>query len=170
MSTVQIIVIKDHGRYVAHFPAQDNEQLYISEPADSPIEAMYRLLGDILGDDDMTPGERAKLEGFLVADDDEDTDHHWLCVCGHYETSGLHCSVCKAEPPWGCDCSFCHERWMEQTDEDDDFLFIGGPWEVQEDVPWRCDICNALQEGKKIHCDSCGTWYNATTGQPAMMR
>jgi len=133
MSTVQIIVIKDQmsGGYVAHFPVQDDEELYISDPADSPLRAMWYLLDHIIATPlDKWPKAATFLEMALAFDDDEDTDHHWLCVCGHYETSGLHCSVCKAEPPWGCDCSFCHERWMEQTDEDDDFLFIGGPWEV----------------------------------------
>jgi hypothetical protein len=34
----------------------------------------------------------------------------WLCVCGHFEESDLHCSCCGAEPPWGCDCDFCANR------------------------------------------------------------
>ena len=133
MSTVQIIVIKDQTSdgYVAHFPVQDDEELYVSDPADSPLRAMCYLLDHIMATPpDKWPKAATFLEMALALDDDEDTDHHWLCACGHYETSGLHCSVCKAEPPWGCDCSFCHERWIEQTDEDDDFLFIGGPWEV----------------------------------------
>lgn len=43
----------------------------------------------------------------------DDEDHSWLCHCGHFEESGLHCSHCSAEPPWGCDCSFCDERHHE---------------------------------------------------------
>lgn len=31
----------------------------------------------------------------------------WLCVCGHFEESDLHCSCCGAEPPWRCDCDLC---------------------------------------------------------------
>lgn len=34
---------------------------------------------------------------------DLDERNWWLCVCGHFETSGFHCSDCGAEPPWGCD-------------------------------------------------------------------
>ena len=47
--------------------------------------------------------------------DGEDELNDWLCVCGHYETSGLHCSCCGYEPPWGCDCSL-HD---EEDDEED---------------------------------------------------
>ena len=36
----------------------------------------------------------------------------WLCVCGHYIETGLCCSRCGNEPPWGCECSAC------QSDED----------------------------------------------------
>lgn len=43
----------------------------------------------------------------------------WLCVCGHYEESDLHCSLCGTEPPWGCDCDFCHERRLPEPDETD---------------------------------------------------
>lgn len=42
----------------------------------------------------------------------------WLCHCGHFEDSGLHCSRCGEEPPWGCDCSFCDERYYS-NDEDE---------------------------------------------------
>ena len=41
----------------------------------------------------------------------------WLCSCGHYEESGLHCRVCQAEPPWGCDCSQCAEPDDSESDE-----------------------------------------------------
>lgn len=34
-----------------------------------------------------------------------DDAQKWICVCGHYEESGLHCSNCGHQPPWGCDCS-----------------------------------------------------------------
>ena len=26
---------------------------------------------------------------------------------------------------------------------------------------WRCDICNAVHEGKKVHCDNCDVYYSA---------
>ena len=37
-------------------------------------------------------------------DPENDLSTDWLCDCGHYETSGFHCSQCGAEPLWGCDC------------------------------------------------------------------
>lgn len=42
-------------------------------------------------------------------DPEEDLSTDWLCVCGHYETGGGHCSCCGAEPPWGCDCGMHDE-------------------------------------------------------------
>ncbi len=31
----------------------------------------------------------------------------WMCDCGYYEQSQLHCERCGREPPWGCDCGYC---------------------------------------------------------------
>jgi len=55
----------------------------------------------------------------------EDLQYAWLCVCGHYQEDGLHCDRCGHEPPWGCDCSWCNERYAEGGDDwdyvDDDY-------------------------------------------------
>jgi hypothetical protein len=42
----------------------------------------------------------------------------WLCNCGHYQEDGLHCSNCGAEPPWGCDCSFCDDVRSRMSDDE----------------------------------------------------
>lgn len=39
----------------------------------------------------------------------DDTFTGWLCWCGHWEESDLHCSNCGNEPPWGCACGACEE-------------------------------------------------------------
>lgn len=44
----------------------------------------------------------------------------WLCSCGHFEESDFHCSVCGAEPPWGCDCIICQCLSGEDYEECDD--------------------------------------------------
>jgi hypothetical protein len=56
---------------------------------------------------------------------DEDTD--WLCVCGHYETGGFHCTNCGRQPPWGCDCSFCQDD--DRYDEEVDFGYEFDPYD-----------------------------------------
>lgn len=47
-------------------------------------------------------------------DDEADDSDVWLCSCGHIEDSIYCCSVCRAEPPWGCDCD------AHDADFDDD--------------------------------------------------
>ncbi len=58
---------------------------------------------------------------FKASQDDEGDlpDQAWLCTCGHYQEDGLHCRVCQREPPWGCDCSFCHDKALEAEDDFD---------------------------------------------------
>lgn len=53
-------------------------------------------------------------------DDDDDDDACWLCACGQFEESGLHCSECHNEPPWGCDCG---EHDVEEPDPAEEGLF-----------------------------------------------
>jgi hypothetical protein len=53
-------------------------------------------------------------------EEEEDLNKHWLCICGNYETSGMHCSGCGHSPPWGCDCG-CEDP---EPDSEDCF-----PWE-----------------------------------------
>lgn len=48
-------------------------------------------------------------------DPEDDLATDWLCVCGHFETAGGHCSHCGAEPPWGCDCGM-HDEYDEYWD------------------------------------------------------
>jgi len=55
--------------------------------------------------------------GYPLGQSDFDIDPAWLCSCGHYEESGLHCAVCGEEPPWGCDCPECEEEGMFSRDE-----------------------------------------------------
>lgn len=50
----------------------------------------------------------------------------WLCPCGHWEDSDFHCSHCGREPPWGCDCSDCHDRDLERYGEEE---YFPGPWD-----------------------------------------
>lgn len=45
--------------------------------------------------------------------EDQDEFYGWMCVCGNWEETDMHCSHCGAEPPWGCDCG--------EHDEDDDW-------------------------------------------------
>ncbi|KAA3644534.1 MAG: hypothetical protein DWQ07_14030 [Chloroflexi bacterium] len=59
-------------------------------------------------------------------------DPYWLCVCGHYEESDFHCSRCGAEPPWGCDCSYCDERYRYPEDFIEEYPEVDpyeGPYE-----------------------------------------
>ena len=50
-------------------------------------------------------------------DPKDDPGAHWLCNCGEFVTDGsCHCSCCKAEAPWGCDCGF-----LDEDEEDMDF-------------------------------------------------
>ena len=60
--------------------------------------------------------------------DEPDVIEGWLCLCGHWEETDLHCSSCGNEPPWGCDCDVCNE------DRDSE----GEDWEydpIEEDRP-----------------------------------
>jgi hypothetical protein len=61
----------------------------------------------------------AEDEDYDDLDDHEDDydDHAWMCHCGHFEESSLHCSRCGNEPPWGCDCSSCSEPAGEGLEE-----------------------------------------------------
>jgi CDGSH-type Zn-finger protein len=53
-----------------------------------------------------------------------DKDDGWLCRCGHWEDSGLHCSICSIEPPQGCPCSGCQDGpHIEDPDLPDDVDF-----------------------------------------------
>lgn len=42
-------------------------------------------------------------------------DGGWLCQCGNFEDSALHCFLCGNEPPWGCPCA------LHDEDSQDDF-------------------------------------------------
>lgn len=55
-------------------------------------------------------------------EDYDDADPHWLCACGSYNESSLHCPACHGQPPWGCDCSACDE------DVDDDAVDWPDPY------------------------------------------
>lgn len=65
-----------------------------------------------------------RYQRFLFDKQCDDVDNHWMCGCGHYEESGWHCSVCGAEPPWGCDCSFCNDERLDY--EEDDVIYFEG--------------------------------------------
>ena len=39
----------------------------------------------------------------------EELANCWLCCCGNYIEDGLHCTMCGAEPPFGCPCSGCQD-------------------------------------------------------------
>lgn len=69
-----------------------------------------------------------------------ETSMHWLCGCGHYEESGLHCSHCGAQPPWGCDCSFCND-YDDDYDDDDIIGYYCLGCGHQQDTDGECDIC-----------------------------
>jgi len=64
--------------------------------------------GDIC-DEDETRGQGDEILDITV-------DDAWLCICGHYEETPMHCSACGREPPWGCDCSLCHEKYEDEED------------------------------------------------------
>lgn len=75
----------------------------------------------------------------------------WLCNCGHWEDEPLHCSCCGAEPPWGCDCSFCDEARHAGDDEYltlwEDYpgnLLVGdvayGEWDEQDKCEENADV------------------------------
>lgn len=49
---------------------------------------------------------------------DELASNSWLCRCGYWETSGLHCRLCGEEPPWGCDCGCHDDRDYDDLDRD----------------------------------------------------
>lgn len=51
--------------------------------------------------------------------DDQDEATGWLCGCGNFQDDGFHCDECLAEPPWGCDCSFCDVDVGEDFEDDD---------------------------------------------------
>lgn len=53
-------------------------------------------------------------------DPNEDITTDWLCVCGHYEAGGGHCTNCGNDAPWGCDCG---EHDEDEYDPDMDFGF-----------------------------------------------
>lgn len=53
-------------------------------------------------------------------------DMAWLCWCGNYEESGLHCSCCGNQPPWGCDCALCDDERYSDVDDGDDYYHSDG--------------------------------------------
>lgn len=61
---------------------------------------------------------RKKHERRLLEKEEERSRNSWLCDCGNWIEDGLHCEMCGREPPWGCPCSWCQDRY---GDEDGDF-------------------------------------------------
>lgn len=57
----------------------------------------------------MKKGQKLPLSDAFTYSE-EKTGLEWLCSCGHYEESGLHCTQCGAQPPWGCGCSDCQDQ------------------------------------------------------------
>jgi hypothetical protein len=51
----------------------------------------------------------------------------WVCSCGHYQEDNFHCSKCGNEPPWGCDCCYCEDRYLEAAPEDEIDFAIFNP-------------------------------------------
>ena len=51
--------------------------------------------------------------------DDFEKGGVWVCECGTIQTELFHCSVCKAEPPGGCQCPQCADltTFWESEDE-----------------------------------------------------
>jgi hypothetical protein len=60
---------------------------------------------------------------YLKWKDSNTLDQHWMCSCGNYEESGLHCSLCGNQPPWGCPCSGCDSYNDEEECVDSEFDF-----------------------------------------------
>lgn len=83
-------------------------------------------------------------------------DVAWMCRCGHWEESCLHCSVCGSQPPWGCPCELCQysdDPNYDGTeyafdDEDDD------PDDQPEIAGYGCLVCGSRQENGGT-CDNC---------------
>lgn len=47
----------------------------------------------------------------------EHTDNSgWLCQCGNWQETDFHCSLCGSEPPWGCDCSTCLDKAIDDSE------------------------------------------------------
>lgn len=51
----------------------------------------------------------------------ESLDPGWLCDCGHWQEDGLCCVRCTNEPPWGCECDFCENRYLDDLEWLDDW-------------------------------------------------
>jgi hypothetical protein len=45
--------------------------------------------------------------------------HSWLCDCGAWNTDSMHCSSCRAEPPWGCPGECCQGHEDEEYEPDE---------------------------------------------------
>ncbi len=76
--------------------------------------------GDV---DDAPGGQDDARTGDPDAGDEYDPDACWLCVCGHYQTDGMHCACCGNEPPWGCDCGEHNDDDDDGEDDDHDFSY-----------------------------------------------
>lgn len=70
----------------------------------------------------MADPDREKLD----IEGDHDLELGWHCTCGAWNDHDFHCDDCKADPPWGCDCSFCEPDGFDEEDEWDDG--IGDEW------------------------------------------
>ena len=65
---------------------------------------------------------RRRRNELVIALRREEADRNcWLCQCGNWIEDGLHCMECLAEPPWGCPCCFCDERYDDDFEEPDEF-------------------------------------------------
>jgi hypothetical protein len=58
------------------------------------------------------------MDGNILPVEALESDEGWLCSCGHWEETDLHCSYCGGEPPWGCPCAFCEDRDADEWDDD----------------------------------------------------
>lgn len=93
-------------------------------------------------------------------------DPCWLCDCGHYITDGMHCPLCRREPPWGCPGECCQGGGEDDWQDDYDI-----PFERENECIGSCDECgcdvyedDAYEVGGDLLCDQCG-WYVEQAGQ-----
>lgn len=69
--------------------------------------------------------EESMTETEALLDDETIEPTGWICDCGHWQDNDMHCSVCGAQPPWGCDCSQCQMEGEESLDSGEDSLLEG---------------------------------------------
>jgi hypothetical protein len=102
-----------------------------------PIYMLVTWLFDFLGLWEIESLSNWYYDRFYGQPDYEDADGNlgWLCQCGHWEESGLHCENCGNEPPWGCDCSFCNERGRKEYEGDP--YYDPGYFEFDYEDDWR---------------------------------